>query len=97
MKKFILFSVALSLMLSTQAQITVSSTYIATLGDTFLAWKDTTNGPTLDLGNAAGNQIWDFSALLPQKEDGAILQDPSTAPFIRKFPRCNFCGERLNQ
>lgn len=73
-----------------QAQITVTHEWIATLGDTVFLSEDTVNGTTLNLGSAAGNQTWDFTALVEHDPDGAILEDPSTAPLSSNFPTADF-------
>lgn len=94
MKKLLLVAFG-SLSLSAGAQITVNSTNMITLGDTFLAWEDTIHGPGLDLGAAAGNQVWDFTSLEPHKDDGALLELPNTAPFYLDFPDANLVGNDL--
>jgi hypothetical protein len=96
MKKSLLTLAIIGAVASLSAQITVNSTYIAGLGDTFLLSEDTINGPSLDLGTAAGNQIWDFSSLVEHDPDGGIFQDPSTAPLSSNFPNATFVLNDLN-
>lgn len=94
MRKLLLF--AMSALSSVGiAQITVNSTYIATLGDTVFMAEDTTHAHLLDLGQAAGDQVWDFTSLEEQKPDGIILEDPSTAPLYTFFPDADFVGNDL--
>lgn len=90
MKKILLSLVGASLGVLATAQITVSHDHIATLGDTVFMSEDTLNGVNLNLENAAGNQVWDFTSLTEHKPDGAILEDPTTAPLSSNFPDADF-------
>ncbi len=94
MRKILLFGVSVFSSIGF-AQITVNSTYIATLGDTVFMAEDTTHAHLLDLGEAAGDQVWDFTSLVEQKPDGIILEDPSTAPLYTNFPDADFVGNDL--
>jgi len=89
MKRVLLLAVVFATA-TTHAQITVTSQWIATLGDTVIMSKDTVHASLLDLGSAAGNQSWDFTVLEEHEPDGAILEDPSTAPFSANFPTATF-------
>lgn len=86
MKRLLTTSLLLALCLYLEAQITVENTYVATLGDTVFLAEDTLHGSQLDLGDAAGDQLWDFSILEEHKPDGGIPQLPSTAPLYTNFP-----------
>ncbi|MEZ4721514.1 MAG: T9SS type A sorting domain-containing protein [Flavobacteriales bacterium] len=90
MKKIIFYFILLLSTVSAFAQITVTSAYVATLGDTVLMSEDTIHGSSLNLGSAGGNQLWDFSSLVEHDPDGFILQDPSTAPLYTNFPEADF-------
>ncbi len=79
------------------AQITLTHDYIATLGDTVFMSEDTLNGASLDLGSAAGNQVWDFTSLIEHEPDGAFLEDPSTAPLSSNFPEADFVVNDLEE
>ena len=96
MKKAILLAINL-MSISAVAQVTVNSTYIATLGDTVIMGEDTTHAAFLDLGSAVGNQVWDFTNLEEQKPDGIFLEDPSTAPLSSMYPDADFVGNDLEE
>ena len=68
---------------------------MATLGDTVYLAEDTTHAAFLDLGSAAGNQIWDFTSVTEDKPDGVILEPVSTAPLNSMFPNADFVANDL--
>ena len=74
----LLFISLVTAMLSSSAQITVDISNIATVGDTLFLAEDTVIGSSLDLGEAAGNQVWDFTSLTEHKPDGGILENPKS-------------------
>jgi|GEM_PF-440045 len=86
----LLFISLVTAMLSSSAQITVDISNIATVGDTLFLAEDTVIGSSLDLGEAAGNQVWDFTSLTEHKPDGGILENPSTAPLSSNYPNATF-------
>lgn len=90
MKKSLLFLTAVFAGALVQAQITVTSEWMATVGDTVFLSEDTIHGSSLNLGSAAGGQTWDFSTLVEHEPDGAILESPSSAPLSSNFPDADF-------
>lgn len=95
--KHTLLIAAVAASATAHAQITVTSEWIATLGDTVILSEDTIHAPMLDLGSAAGNQHWDFTILEEHKPDGAILEAPSTAPLHTNFPTATFVVNDLTE
>jgi hypothetical protein len=77
------------------AQVTYEGTSIASLGDTVYLAEDTTHAAFLDLGSAAGNQVWDFTMVTEDKPDGAILEPVSSAALNSLYPEADFVANDL--
>ena len=68
---------------------------MAGLGDTVFLAEDTSHASSLDIGDAAGDQVWDFTSVMEEKPDGAILEQPSTAPLLNLFPDADFVANDI--
>lgn len=77
------------------AQITYNGTTMAGLGDTVFLAEDTSHASSLDIGDATGDQVWDFTSVMEEKPDGAILEQPSTAPLFNLFPDADFVANDI--
>jgi len=90
MRKNLLAIASLLISGSVMSQINVTHEWIAQLGDTVILSEDTLRGDSIDVGTPGGNKVWDFTSLEEHKPDGAILEDPSTAPLSSLYPSADF-------
>jgi len=89
-----LFTIALAFAsMSISAQITVTDTDLMSVGDIIYQAYDDAPASSISLGNAAPNQIWDFSTLQVQASDTTEFIDPVGTPFASNHPTANLCIE----
>ena len=89
-----LFTIALAFAsMSISAQITVTDTDLMSVGDIIYQAYDDAPASSISLGNAAPNQIWDFSTLQVQASDTTEFIDPVGTPFASIHPTANLCIE----
>ena len=66
------------------SQITIVSTDLSAVGDTFTRHTDTTSG--FGPGSSGMNQIWDFRNALHQETADTWSVDPATTPYAASYP-----------
>ena len=89
MKKVVLAILTMAVHFGLQAQITVESTDVVTVGDTAISAYDSIPPTTVTVTPAGGNQTWDFSGLQEDERDTTIFVDASTLPGSQDFPSAN--------
>ena len=87
MKKTFLFSVLSIIFLNSNAQITITSADLATIGKVVFQAHDTL--PTITPGNAGASQTWNFDTLNNHKQDTMTFTNPTWGPFASMFPTSN--------
>ncbi len=85
MKKLILFSFAMSMMLGSWAQITVTRNDMPNAGDSVLVSLTNTIG-SLDATLTGANYAWDFSSLTYTSQQEIKFDNPTTFPLIYAIP-----------
>jgi len=72
-----------------QGQVSLDSTDFAKIGDTLYMATDTIPPTGLSLGSAGTGQVWDFTALVPDKIDTMMFEDPASSIYDSIFPSAN--------
>jgi hypothetical protein len=89
MKKTLL-SILLSLScIITYGQITVTHTDMMFVGDEYYQGKD--DSPSIILGTAGGNKIWNFSFLNAIDQDTISIVSPAVTPYASSYPNADLC------
>ena len=95
MKSFILSVVAILIMISVPAQITITYDDLLDVGDSVsLAVVDSTP-PSFNPGPAGANLHWDFSDLVIDTTSTLAFIDPASTPYGASFPGSNIALEGL--
>lgn len=95
MKSFILSVVAILIMISVPAQITITYDDLLDVGDSVsLAVVDSTP-PSFNPGPAGANMHWDFSDLVMDTTSTLAFIDPTSTPYGASFPGSNIALEGL--
>ena len=92
MKKNSLLLVSFLLILETTAQITITSVDIAKPMQSLYSVTD--KSPTISIGTAGVNKIWDMSALNTHTVDTIVFLTPSSTPFMSNFPTANLAYQK---
>lgn len=96
MKKGLLFAFSLLAAGSLSAQITLDSTSIASVGETFVLGVDTSLAAGYDIGQPGTNLTWDFSQLNQDEYDTIRFVDPSSTPYGGDYPNANLAVEQAS-
>lgn len=93
MRRFLItFSVAASLPILGNAQITITSEDVDPIGFVALQAQDTTLDASVNAGGS-GSQTWDFSALKVQASDTLRVTAPSETPYSSFYPSANLAAK----
>ncbi len=91
MKKILLSTIALLFALILNAQITLTSADLPSVGDAFISVIDSNSisADTLTPGANGANLSWDFSNLQNTNYDTVLFIDPASTPYAADFPSAN--------
>lgn len=95
MKRTVLSIITVLMILTSSAQITITSIDLLDVGDSILLANVDSIPPGFGPGSAGPDQHWDFSNLT--KDATAVLSfvDPSTTPYGAEFPLSNIAVEGM--
>lgn len=86
--RFVLFTLVLLSTLSLKAQISITDADMPVVGDTMLAYQDTSLAG-FSIGQSGANRTWNFSTLQPEKQVTTYAVAPASTPYAADFPNAN--------
>jgi len=87
--RFIFSAFTFLFCLSLHAQITLTTSDMPSVGDTFPAYRDT-QVPGFSIGQKGANRTWDFSNLQPDETVTTYAVAPSSTPYNSTFSASSF-------
>lgn len=95
MKKQLLSAFAVLFSLAAGAQVVITESDFANVGDQLFLGNDTVVAGSISAGGSGSAQTWNFDALVPDLIDTLNFIDPSTLPAFGDFPSANISFKQM--